>query len=339
MNLLSTSLQAAHLAGEDPEPDFAEDYEVDRSRVRVEFPAKLRGLFQPKRFKAMYGGRGGAKSWSVAMALLVMGSNRPLRILCAREIQKSMRDSVHRLLSDQIAALGLGGFYEVLDTEIRGANIDSEARSRVRLIECQFRMPVSVKVVTDGPFKGAFVEAWDQVLLDAIGRAGGSIVDRVAMRMHVAVFTEGHLLALGPMPMRHNSFSLTPIWCYRRGRDRMPYGVVRRVRDLQMDLNKRASKALFLLSTNQIFAEKGAFDDINEARDEVNQPDGVVIYRAGKKFEVHRDSEMAAGQVQMMTLDGQPFRSPRASATRTWAGAPMPSVAARSRPASCRARS
>ncbi|WP_353180320.1 hypothetical protein [Delftia acidovorans] len=184
-------------------------------------------------------------------------------------------------------------------------NIDSEARSRVRLIECQFRMPVSVKVVTDGPFKGAFVEAWDQVLLDAIGRAGGSIVDRVAMRMHVAVFTEGHLLALGPMPMRHNSFSLTPIWCYRRGRDRMPYGVVRRVRDLQMDLNKRASKALFLLSTNQIFAEKGAFDDINEARDEVNQPDGVVIYRAGKKFEVHRDSEMAAGQVQMMTLDGQ----------------------------------
>ena len=108
MSLLSASLQAAHLA--DEEPDFAEDYEVDRSRVRVEFPSKLRGLFQPKRFKVMYGGRGGAKSWSVAMALLVMGSNRPLRILCAREIQKSMRDSVHRLLSDQIAALDLRKF-------------------------------------------------------------------------------------------------------------------------------------------------------------------------------------------------------------------------------------
>jgi len=80
MNLLSASMQAAHRAEE--EPDFAEDYEVDRSRVRVEFPSKLRGLFQPKRFKVMYGGRGGAKSWSVAMALLVMGSNRPLRILC-----------------------------------------------------------------------------------------------------------------------------------------------------------------------------------------------------------------------------------------------------------------
>ncbi|MBL8354277.1 MAG: hypothetical protein JNM01_05540 [Delftia acidovorans] len=184
-------------------------------------------------------------------------------------------------------------------------NIDSEARRRVRLIECQFRMPASVQVVTTGPFKGSFVEPWDHALRAVVGAHGGSIVERVAMRMHVAVFTEGHLLALGPTPMRHNSFSLTPIWCYRRGRDRMPYGVVRRVRDLQMDMNKRASKALFLLSTNQIFAEKGAFDDINEAREEVNQPDGVVIYKAGKKFEVHRDSEMAAGQVQMMTLDGQ----------------------------------
>lgn len=102
--------------------DFAQDYEVERARVRIEFPVKLRGLFEPRRFKVLYGGRGGAKSWSVAMALLVLGSNRPLRILCAREVQKSMRDSVHRLLSDQIAALGLGGFYDVLDTEIRGAN-------------------------------------------------------------------------------------------------------------------------------------------------------------------------------------------------------------------------
>ena len=184
-------------------------------------------------------------------------------------------------------------------------NIDTEPRRRIRLIECQFRMPIKVRVVTDGPFKGSFVEAWDHVLMDAIGQAGGSIVDRVVMRMHVAVMTEGHLLALGPMPMRHNSFSLTPVWCYRRGRDRMPYGVVRRVRDLQMDLNKRASKALFLLSTNQLLVEKGAVDDINEAREEASQPDGVIVYKAGKKLEIHRDSEMAAGQVQMMTLNAQ----------------------------------
>lgn len=90
--------------------------------VRPQFPAKLRPLFLPKRYKVMHGGRGGGKSWAVARALLVQAMDRPLRILCAREIQKSMRDSVHRLLKDQIVALGMEDFFEVLDTEIRGEN-------------------------------------------------------------------------------------------------------------------------------------------------------------------------------------------------------------------------
>lgn len=88
----------------------------------ADFPAKLRPLFTPKRYKVLHGGRGGAKSWGVARALLIQGASRPLRILCTREVQKSMKDSVHRLLSDQVQALGLGLFYDVLETEIRGLN-------------------------------------------------------------------------------------------------------------------------------------------------------------------------------------------------------------------------
>jgi phage terminase large subunit len=53
---------------------------------------------------------------------LIIGAQKSMRILCAREIQKSIKDSVHRLLSDQIQAMGLGAFYEVLETEIRGKN-------------------------------------------------------------------------------------------------------------------------------------------------------------------------------------------------------------------------
>lgn len=86
------------------------------------FPEKLQPLFLPKRNKCLFGGRGGAKSWGVARALLLIASGEPLRILCAREIQKSMKESVHRLLSDQIIELGLSWFYEVLETEIRGKN-------------------------------------------------------------------------------------------------------------------------------------------------------------------------------------------------------------------------
>lgn len=62
------------------------------------------------------------KSWGFARALLILGAQSQTRVICAREVQKSIKESVHRLLSDQIQALGLGGFYEVLDTEIRGRN-------------------------------------------------------------------------------------------------------------------------------------------------------------------------------------------------------------------------
>ena len=88
----------------------------------LEFPDKLGFLFEPARYKILYGGRGGAKSWGIARALLVQGLQEPLRILCAREIQKSITDSVHRLLADQVAAMGLGEFYEVQQTTIKGAN-------------------------------------------------------------------------------------------------------------------------------------------------------------------------------------------------------------------------
>jgi len=90
--------------------------------VNAEFPEKLACLFKPNRYKVLYGGRGGAKSWGIARALLIMASNKPLRILCARELQMSIRDSVHKLLSDQIAALQLSGFYEIQNSSIKGLN-------------------------------------------------------------------------------------------------------------------------------------------------------------------------------------------------------------------------
>jgi phage terminase large subunit len=89
--------------------------------VNVEFPAKLGFLFEPARYKVAYGGRGGAKSWAFARALLIMGAQRRLRILCARETQKSIEDSVHKLLGDQIKDLNLGTYYKVGKATITGA--------------------------------------------------------------------------------------------------------------------------------------------------------------------------------------------------------------------------
>lgn len=90
--------------------------------AHLQLPSKLEPLKDRRRYKVIYGGRDGAKSWSIAQLLLILGTTRRLRILCAREVQKSIKDSVHKLLSDQITRLGLGYFYDPLTTEIRGSN-------------------------------------------------------------------------------------------------------------------------------------------------------------------------------------------------------------------------
>lgn len=92
--------------------------------AKAEFPAKAQVLFNPPktRYRVLYGGRGGAKSWAVARALLIKAAKSPLRILCAREFQTSIRDSVHKLLCDQIVALEMTSFFEITQNALRGKN-------------------------------------------------------------------------------------------------------------------------------------------------------------------------------------------------------------------------
>jgi len=96
--------------------------DVQSAIANAEFPIKLEGLFKKSRYKVLHGGRGGAKSWGIARALLILGAKNPVRILCAREFMTSMRDSVHKLLCDQIESLGLLNFYETTQASIRGKN-------------------------------------------------------------------------------------------------------------------------------------------------------------------------------------------------------------------------
>ncbi len=82
------------------------------------FPRKLGFLRKPSRYKVAYGGRGGAKSWGFARQLILCAHEERKRILCAREFQNSIEDSVHRLLSDQIGELGLADAFDIQKTTI-----------------------------------------------------------------------------------------------------------------------------------------------------------------------------------------------------------------------------
>ena len=92
------------------------------STLSLETPRAFLPLLKPARYKGAYGGRGGAKSHFFAEEVLLRAIEEPIRIICIREVQNSIRDSVRQLLVDKIQALELGAHFEVLDAEIRVHN-------------------------------------------------------------------------------------------------------------------------------------------------------------------------------------------------------------------------
>ena len=140
--------------------------------MSLELPEKLAPFAEPHRYKVAYGGRGSGKSWGIARLLLALGRAKRLRVLCARELQVSISDSVHRLLSDQIDALGFSAFYTVQNNSISGRNgtefIFSGLRSNITKIKSMEGVDIAwveeAETVSD--------ESWD-VLIPTI-RADGS---------------------------------------------------------------------------------------------------------------------------------------------------------------------
>lgn len=98
---------------------------------------------------------------------------------------------------------------------------------------------------------------------------------------------------------------------YRDGDDGAAYGVIRRYKDLQDDWNKRRSKSLHLLNTNQIIMEDGAVGEaadpqaINKLRKEAARPDGVITHIPGTTLTIEKNLDLAQGHTQLMMLTGQ----------------------------------
>lgn len=140
----------------------------------VELPEYADVLWEQSRYIVLYGGRGGAKSWSVARALLIQAAQAPLRVLCAREIQKSIQDSVHRLLVDQIDALELPGF-EATRGEIRHANGSLFLFEGLRHNVTKIKSLEGVDVAWIEEAERISEESW-QVLIPTVRKSGSRII-------------------------------------------------------------------------------------------------------------------------------------------------------------------
>lgn len=182
----------------------------------------------------------------------------------------------------------------------------TSGRSRVKIIEAWYRKPVSFKrfhSVNYPKLNGQPYDPNNETMSKAVGANLASLTSGRKDEMWCALFIPGTLLWWGKSPYKHGRFPYTPFWGKRRGRDGQPYGVVRNARDAQDDLNKRLSKAQFLLSTNQVITERGAIDadDEEEFRDAVADPAGVVWVNDGffDKMEIVRNPELSEWQMRL----------------------------------------
>lgn len=143
----------------------------------VQFPEKAMPLFKPAPYKVLHGGRGSGKTWSFGRALLLLGSRRKLFILCAREIQKSIKDSVHKVLSDQAEEMRLGWplnnprepFYRATNSNIIGANGTMFAFAGIRNNITSIKSMEAIDICA--VFEATFVtkSSWD-ILLPTVRR-------------------------------------------------------------------------------------------------------------------------------------------------------------------------
>jgi hypothetical protein len=189
----------------------------------------------------------------------------------------------------------------------RGNQNFATERERVRVVEGWFKRPIpNAQIIRGGQFNGELFDEWSQGHINDLYSGVSTLVTRPREVIHVALFTDAGLLDLRRSPYRHNRFPFTPLWGYRRARDGMPYGMIRGLRDIQRDLNKRASKALHHLSTTRVLVEDSAVDDIEVLRDEAARPDAVIVYKAGRAApQVHSDTGLAAAHVDLMNRDAQ----------------------------------
>lgn len=94
---------------------------LSSQKLKIKTPIVFARAWKEKaRFKGLWGGRGSGKSNDRAQAVIdVMIEEPGVRVACIREVQDSIKDSVHKLISDWIIKLDVAGEFDILDTEIR----------------------------------------------------------------------------------------------------------------------------------------------------------------------------------------------------------------------------
>lgn len=201
-------------------------------------------------------------------------------------------------VEDQIEGHGMGDWH------------GEGQRNRCELVECWYRTPQKVDVFMDGTedigtLRGKRVRPDNPAHRDIIAMGYASTTQAIRMVIRYMIYCGNIVLQDQDSPYDHDRFPFVPVWGWRRKRDNSPFGMVRNLRDIQDDLNKRRSKAQFILATNQVIADDDAVEDWEELADEVSRPDGIIRKKPKSELVLNRDRALAREHVELMSQDAE----------------------------------
>lgn len=143
--------------------------------IDIKIPDKCLFLLTDKaRYKVLYGGRGSGKSFSIALALLIKGMKDKIRVLCTRQIQASIKDSVHKLLSDLIHSYNLEKYYSITQDSIKGINGTEFIFKGLKNNVSEIKSTQGIDVAWTEEAESITEESWD-ILIPTIREKGSEI--------------------------------------------------------------------------------------------------------------------------------------------------------------------
>lgn len=127
------------------------------------------------RYRVLHGGRNGGKDWSATAVIIERAVRQPIRVLCTREIQKTIKDSIHQLLSDTIARLGYQKYFTITASEIKGRSGSSFVFTGLRDLNADnIKSIEGIDVVMVGEAQNLTEKSWN-ILNPTIRKPGSEI--------------------------------------------------------------------------------------------------------------------------------------------------------------------
>ena len=196
---------------------------------------------------------------------------------------------------------GNGDWRDYSLTELEWIDAD---RDRLMLDEVWYRVYVRGEVLRLSDGTTMTFNPNSQIQVAAVERGRAVLSKQVWTEMRVAMFVGPLRLQDIPSPYAHRRFPYMPFWGMREGRTGVPYGLVRRMRPMQDEVNARNSKMLWALSSRRVIAYDDAVEDHDVVREEIARPDAYI--RLGKqwnqnsKFEVDDNRGISEQQYKIL---------------------------------------